>query len=177
MRILITAATEALGTGNGRLTTPVAAFAGVETTELLVGATDVCVSVYVCLLYMLGASIECVCVSLYVCVVYATMCVLYTNVCVCSCIHYQPDHSPPAHHPAPSSPSSHHTQSKFGGSSTAAAIVENDALTFKGELAPYDGVSFGMALLPCPANLASTDGLQLRVRGDGQTYKLLVKTV
>lgn len=69
------------------------------------------------------------------------------------------------------------SQRKFGGTSTASASIANGVLTLAGELAAYDGVSFGMTVLPCPADLSDTDGLQLRIKGDGQTYKLLVKTV
>lgn len=70
-----------------------------------------------------------------------------------------------------------HPQRKFEGSSTAAASIEGGVLTFKGQLAPRDGVSFGMTVLPLPLDLTGTDGLQLRVKGDGQTYKLLAKSV
>jgi hypothetical protein len=50
--------------------------------------------------------------------------------------------------------------------------------SFFGELVMEgDASAFVMALTKAPADLSGTDGLAVRIRGDGQTYKLVTRTV
>lgn len=64
----------------------------------------------------------------------------------------------------------------MGGRSTGYLAVSNGLLQFRGELNTNGGGFASIRTEPAALDIGTHDGLKLKVRGDGRTYKLRVAT-